>query len=117
MANPNAGRRLLPLLSTPHKGGRSALTCQFRCGNACAHDVANTTENAYFGDVVKEALSRRGVLRAGALGAIVAGVGMAGAAPALADEPEAAAAKGGSHGGGNSSDLRFTPWRRTRRTR
>ncbi|MEU6720134.1 PhoX family phosphatase [Nonomuraea sp. NPDC046802] len=105
MANPNGGVRLLPLLSTPHKGGRSALTCQFRCGNACAHDVANTTDNVYFGDVVKQALSRRGVLRAGALGAIVAGVGVAGAAPALADQPEAAAAKGGQGGG----DLRFTP--------
>ncbi|TDE18781.1 phosphatase, partial [Nonomuraea mesophila] len=75
MSNPEAGGRLLPLISTPHSGGRSALTCQFRCGNACAHDVANTTGNAYFGDVVKEALSRRGVLRAGALGALVAGVG------------------------------------------
>ncbi|MFI6183926.1 PhoX family protein [Nonomuraea sp. NPDC051191] len=90
MANPEAGR-LLPLLSTPHKGGRSALTCQFRCGNACAHDVANTTGNAYFGDVVKEALSRRGMLRAGALGALVAGVGVAGAVPAFADEPGAEA--------------------------
>ncbi|TYB54775.1 PhoX family phosphatase [Nonomuraea sp. PA05] len=105
MANPNAGRRLLPLLSTPHKGGRSALTCQFRCGNACAHDVANTTDNAYFGDVVKQALSRRGVLRAGALGAIVVGTGVAGAVPALADEPEADAAR---HGGSGDSDIRFT---------
>ncbi|MGW0196328.1 alkaline phosphatase PhoX [Nonomuraea sp. NPDC003201] len=71
--------------------------------------MANTSENAYFGDVVKDALSRRGVLRAGALGAVVAGVGVADAAPALADEPEAeaAAARGGWHGGG-SSDLRFT---------
>ncbi|MEV0230864.1 PhoX family phosphatase [Nonomuraea sp. NPDC050786] len=106
MANPNAGGRpLLPLLSTPHKGGRSALTCQFRCGNACAHDVANTTANGYFGDVVKEALSRRGVLRAGALGALVAGAGIAGAAPAMADEPEAAAEVQGRPAG----DLRFTP--------
>jgi secreted PhoX family phosphatase len=107
VANPNAGGRLLPLLSTPHKGGRSALTCQFRCGNACAHDVANTTGNAYFGDVVKEAVSRRGMLRAGALGALVAGVGVAGAAPALADEPEAAASADARHGGG-SGDIRFT---------
>ncbi|MFG1709560.1 PhoX family protein [Nonomuraea sp. M3C6] len=105
MANPNGRGRLLPLLSTPHKGGRSALTCQFRCGNACAHDVANTTENAYFGDVVKEALSRRGMLRAGALGALVAGAGVVGAVPALADEPEAADAR---HGG-DSADIRFTP--------
>ncbi|MFC4112315.1 PhoX family protein [Nonomuraea zeae] len=104
MANPNAGRRLLPLLSTPHKGGRSALTCQFRCGNACAHDVANTTGNAYFGDVVKEAVSRRGVLRAGALGALVAGAGVAGAMPALADEPAAAGAEARNGGG----DIRFT---------
>nr|WP_033409588.1 PhoX family phosphatase [Nonomuraea coxensis] len=103
------GRRpLLPLLSTPHKGGRSALTCRFRCGDACAHDVANTSDNAYFGDVVQEALSRRGVLRAGALGALVAGVGVgvgvAGAAPAFADRPggpgNAPAPKGG---------LAFTP--------
>jgi secreted PhoX family phosphatase len=107
VANPNAGPRLLPLLSTPHKGGRSALTCQFRCGNACAHDVANTADNAYFGDVVKDALSRRGVLRAGALGAIVVGTGVAGAVPALADEPEAAAAGHGWNGGGGS-DIRFT---------
>ncbi|MEU8364492.1 PhoX family phosphatase [Nonomuraea sp. NPDC048882] len=106
MANPDAGRRLLPLLSTPHKGGRSALTCQFRCGNACAHDVANTSGNAYFGDVVREAMSRRGVLRAGALGALVAGAGVAGAGvPAFADEP-AEAARGKGHGSG---DLRFTP--------
>lgn len=107
MANPDAGRRLLPLLSTPHKGGRSALTCQFRCGNACAHDVANTSGNAYFGDVVREAMSRRGVLRAGALGALVAGAGVAGAGvPAFADEPAEAAARGKGHGSG---DLRFTP--------
>jgi secreted PhoX family phosphatase len=99
---------MLPLLSTPHKGGRSALTCQFRCGNACAHDVANVSENAYFGDVVKDALSRRGMLRAGALGALVAGVGVAGAAaPALADDPETASAQRW-HGGGDG-DLRFTP--------
>ncbi|MFF4624734.1 PhoX family protein [Nonomuraea jabiensis] len=107
MANRNAGGRLLPLISTPHKGGRSAMTCQFRCGNACAHDVANTSGNAYFGDVVKEALSRRGVLRAGALGALAAGAGIAGAAPAMADDPEAQAAELAR--GGQSGDLRFTP--------
>lgn len=113
MANPDAGGRLLPLLSTPHKGGRSALTCQFRCGNACAHDVANTSGNAYFGDVVREALTRRGVLRAGALGALVAGVGVAGAVPALADEPEQAQPSGqpdeAERFGRGGSDIAFTP--------
>ncbi|NRQ34023.1 PhoX family phosphatase [Nonomuraea sp. NN258] len=100
---------MLPLLSTPHKGGRSALTCQFRCGNACAHEVSNTSGNAYFGDVVKQALSRRGVLRAGALGALVAGAGVAGAVPALADDPQAAAAEPETAGFWGRGDLRFTP--------
>lgn len=100
MANPSP-RRLLPLLSSPHKGGRSALTCRFRCGDACAHEVVNTSGNAYFGDIAAEALSRRGVLRAGALGALVAGVGVAGAVPAAASvEAEVARGRDG---------LRFTP--------
>ncbi|MFG1960564.1 PhoX family protein [Nonomuraea sp. NPDC049028] len=85
------------------------MTCRFRCGNACAHDVANTSDNTYFGDVVAEAMSRRGMLRAGALGALAAGVvgvGVAGAVPALADptEPPEAELMGHSSGG-----IRFTP--------
>ncbi|MEV6159627.1 PhoX family phosphatase [Nonomuraea sp. NPDC052129] len=85
------------------------MTCRFRCGNACAHDVANTSDNTYFGDVVAEAMSRRGMLRAGALGALAAGVvgvGVAGAVPALADptEPPEADLAGHSSGG-----IRFTP--------
>ncbi|MEV0351047.1 PhoX family phosphatase [Nonomuraea sp. NPDC050680] len=85
------------------------MTCRFRCGNACAHDVANTSDNTYFGDVVAEAMSRRGMLRAGALGALAAGVvgvGVAGAVPALADptEPPEAELLGRSSGG-----IRFTP--------
>ncbi|MCA2228952.1 PhoX family protein [Nonomuraea aurantiaca] len=85
------------------------MTCRFRCGNACAHDVANTSDNTYFGDVVAEAMSRRGMLRAGALGALAAGVvgaGVAGAVPALADstEPPEAELLGHSSGG-----IRFTP--------
>lgn len=85
------------------------MTCQFRCGNACAHEPGNDSGNTYFGDVVAQAMSRRGVLRAGALGALVAGTGVAGAvgaAPALADPagPEEAALRGGGR-----SDLRFTP--------
>ncbi|MEV0588562.1 PhoX family phosphatase [Nonomuraea sp. NPDC050310] len=99
-------RKFLPLIS--HQGGRSALTCQFRCGNACAHGVANTSGNEYFGDIAAKALSRRGMLRAGALGAVVVGVGAAGAVPALADpgaEPEVAA----NGFGWGRGDLRFTP--------
>jgi uncharacterized protein len=102
-------RRLLPLLTSPHKGGRTALTCRFRCGNQCAHDVLNTSGNTYFGDVVAEAMSRRGVLRAGALGALLAGVGVTTAVPAAADpavEARTASGSGGKHHGG--SGLRFT---------
>ncbi|RBQ17850.1 phosphatase [Spongiactinospora rosea] len=103
MANPSP-RGLLPLLTTPHQGGRSALTCQFRCGNACSHDIPNTSENRYFGEIVTEALSRRGALRTAALGALAVGVGggalTATATPAAADR---------GHGGWGQGSLRFTP--------
>ncbi|HEX8868063.1 MAG TPA: PhoX family phosphatase [Lentzea sp.] len=79
------GRRLLPLLPTNHPLGRQAVTCEFRCGNACAHEAPNTSQNAYFGDVVKDVVSRRGMLKAGAVVA-VAGAG------ALAMSGSAAAA-------------------------
>ncbi|GAA0944998.1 PhoX family phosphatase [Nonomuraea longicatena] len=95
---------LLPLLPDAHKGGRSALTCRFRCGDACAHDVANRSGNPYFGDIAAEALSRRGVLRAGTLGALVIGAVGAGALPAVAD-PDPGPATTHARGGG----LRFTP--------
>ncbi|WP_371782390.1 PhoX family protein [Streptosporangium subroseum] len=111
MANPSP-RRLLPLLGSSHKGGRTALTCQFRCGNQCAHDVLNTSDNIYFGDVVADAMSRRGVLRAGALGALVVGVGATTALPAAAD-PDAEARSfgfggGHDHGHGDEGRIRFT---------
>ncbi|GAA5068492.1 hypothetical protein HNP84_008392 [Thermocatellispora tengchongensis] len=110
MANPSP-RRLLPLLNGSREGGRSAMTCQFRCGNACAHEVPNTSANRYFGDIVAEAMSRRGVLRAGAVGAMVAGAGAAGlaaAVPAAADPGGDAEAMRGGWGHGRSS-LTFTP--------
>ncbi|MGK5522848.1 phosphatase, partial [Micromonospora sp. URMC 107] len=78
--------RLLPLLGATRHGSRDAMTCLYRCGNACDHPVPNTSDNAYFGDVVKAEVSRRGVVRAGAVGALVLGFGgaVAGAAPAAA---------------------------------
>src|SRR3954471_23194847 len=81
------GRRLLPLLLPNHPLGRSETTCLYRCANACAHDAPNTSDNAYFGDVVREVVSRRGALKAGAvltvagLGAATLGTGSAAAAP------------------------------------
>lgn len=88
----------IPLIDSSHKGGRSALTCRFRCGNQCAHEVANTSGNTYFGDVVAEAISRRGVLRAGAFGALALGAAATAAAttaaPALAASGTEAALAG-----------------------
>ncbi|MGW4395632.1 PhoX family protein [Amycolatopsis nivea] len=63
--------RLLPLF-TAHSGGRSLITCEYRCGNACAHEAPNPTGNEYFGDIAK-GVSRRGVFKAGAVMAAAAG--------------------------------------------
>ncbi|WP_298322918.1 PhoX family phosphatase [Haloactinopolyspora sp.] len=82
-SGPGRRRLQLPLLTTGH-GGRAAMTCKYRCGDACSHPVPNTSDNEYFGDVVTKAMSRRGLLRTGAAAAVVAGVGAAMPTPASA---------------------------------
>ncbi|GGM94950.1 hypothetical protein GCM10010106_49600 [Thermopolyspora flexuosa] len=115
MANPSP-RRSLPLLSVPRTGVRDPMTCRFRCGNNCAHEIANTSDNPYFGDILTAALSRRGALRAGVLGGMVVSFG----ATALATPAAAQAADpghkgpGGGHGPGHGKGhahgrLGFTP--------
>ncbi|GHH38878.1 PhoX family protein [Streptomyces candidus] len=108
-------RNLLPLLNpSPHAGGRSALTCRYRCGDACFQEVPNTSDNEYAGDVIAGALSRRSMMRAAA---VVTVATAAGSALTLGQAPEAAAAgsKGRGNGNGNGSKgkaargLRFTP--------
>ncbi|QRP46129.1 PhoX family phosphatase [Amycolatopsis sp. FDAARGOS 1241] len=86
--------RLLPLFTT-HPGGRSRLTCEYRCGNACSQEAPNPSGNEYFGDVAKS-VSRRGVFKAGAVMAAAAG-GFA----ALSGTATAAPAKDDGHGGGH----------------
>ncbi|WP_020669154.1 PhoX family protein [Amycolatopsis nigrescens] len=82
-----------------HSGGRSAVTCEYRCGNACAHDAPNTSGNEYFGDVVKDVVSRRGALKASAVMAVAAG-GFAALSPtAAAAEPEVPAPLAGKRPG------------------
>uniref|UniRef100_UPI0027395B4F PhoX family protein n=1 Tax=Symbioplanes lichenis TaxID=1629072 RepID=UPI0027395B4F len=86
--------RLLPLLGHPGSG-RDAMTCLYRCGNACDHPVPNESGNPYLGDVVRDGMTRRGVVRAGAVGALVLGFGAsaaAGATPAAAAPATPAAA-------------------------
>ncbi|NES34669.1 PhoX family phosphatase [Micromonospora sp. PPF5-17] len=90
--------RLLPLLGAPRHGTRDAMTCQYRCGNACDHPVPNTSANPYFGDLVEAEVSRRGVVRAGAVGALVLGFGGT-VAGALAGAAAAAAPTGGMGNG------------------
>ena len=102
-------RTFLPIVdSSPHKVGRAALTCRFRCGNACAHDAPNESDNEYFGDIVASAMSRRDILRAGT---VLTATGVA--AFALGQSPVAAAPLPASTskkpGGGSAKGLDFAP--------
>jgi uncharacterized protein len=90
-------RRQLPLIGAARRGhtGRDAMTCLYRCGNACDHPVPNQSDNAYFGDIVNNEISRRGVMRASAIGALVVGLAGAGvtsacSGPSGADETDPA---------------------------
>ncbi|MFJ6389327.1 PhoX family protein [Streptomyces sp. NPDC091972] len=115
-------RTQLPLISTTHgpnashPGGRSALTCRFRCGDACFHPAPNTSSNPYVGDVIATALSRRSMMRAAAVVTVAAAAGTAGtvlAAPPAEAAPSAEAAARTEAGrkprGRAARGLRFTP--------
>ena len=88
--------------SASHPGGRSALTCRFRCGDACFHPAPNTSANPYVGDVIATALSRRSMMRAAAV------VTVAAAAGTVVTVPDAEAASQGAKSKG-ARGLRFTP--------
>ncbi|ALG14376.1 phosphatase [Kibdelosporangium phytohabitans] len=97
-SRPEPGRPMLPLLTQDHHG-RQAITCQYRCNNACFHDAPNTSDNEYFGDVVRDVVRRRGMLKAGAVLAVAgAGVtalgGTAAAAPDTKDQAVDAQGRG-----------------------
>lgn len=71
-------------LFVQHRSGssRAAVTCAYKCGNACFHEAPNTSSGTYFRDIVA-AVSRRRVLQGGA--AAVLAVGSAGALAACGD--------------------------------
>ncbi|MEE2061780.1 PhoX family protein [Rhodococcus artemisiae] len=69
------------------RSSRQSITCKYKCGDACAHPVPNTSEGQYFGDLARASLSRRGVLRGGAL--TVLAVGGVGALAACSDDASA----------------------------
>ncbi|MFI5617223.1 PhoX family protein [Streptomyces sp. NPDC051567] len=108
-------RNLLPFLSAPpHPGGRSALTCRYRCGDACFQDVPNTSDNAYAGDIIAGALSRRSVMRAAAVVTVAAASGAASVTgPGGSGQAFAATGPGARERGHGSADgargLRFAP--------
>ncbi|GAA1303128.1 PhoX family protein [Pseudonocardia xinjiangensis] len=93
-AGARPGPVALPML-TDHPR-RHGLTCLYRCGNACAHDEPNPSGNEYFADVLARSVSRRGVLRAGAVLTVAAGASTVFAGTAAASP---AAAPGGAPGG------------------
>ena len=94
------GRRLLPLLG--HGGGRDAMTCLYRCGNACDHPVPNESTNPYLGDLVGAEVSRRAVMRGSAAGALV--LGFAGTAAAASPASAATPLAGGTTDSGATTD-------------
>ncbi|MBB3601082.1 hypothetical protein FHT40_000715 [Mycolicibacterium sp. BK556] len=83
---------LVPLNLLIDHDGRSArqrVTCRYRCGDACAHPAPNTSDNEYFGDLVREAVSRRSALKAA--GVAVLAVGAGSTLAACAGDPKPAA--------------------------
>ncbi|MGW6694387.1 PhoX family protein [Rhodococcus sp. NPDC054953] len=91
--------KLKPLaLFVTHDGqsSRSNVTCRYKCGDACSHDVPNTSGGEYFGDIVRTVLSRRGALKAGATTVLAVGAG-----GVLAGCSNDATAQTGSLGGGS----------------
>jgi secreted PhoX family phosphatase len=83
---------LVPLNLLINHDGRSArqrITCRYRCGDACAHPAPNTSDNEYFGDLVREAVSRRSALKAAGVAVLAVGAGSTLAACSNATKPAA----------------------------
>lgn len=75
------GRNLLAKMD--FRSSRSHRTCIYKCGDACSKPVPNTSDNAYFGDLMERAFTRRSALRTG--GAAVVTVGGASFIAACSD--------------------------------
>lgn len=109
MTAPAPQRTVLPLIPVgrpAHPGGRSAMTCHYRCDDACSKPVPNGSDNGYFGDIVADGASRRSVLKGGGLVAAVVGLTtLSGALPAAA----AAASAPAVGGTGTKAPFGFTP--------
>ncbi|WP_306364765.1 PhoX family phosphatase [Nocardia sp. CC227C] len=93
-------------LFVKHDGAssRAAVTCRYKCGNACAHEVPNSSAGEYFGDIVA-AMSRRRMLQGSA--AVVLATGTAGLLAACGDGDDVQNAAETNPGTGNGTG--FTP--------
>jgi len=91
----------LPLIPTSGpRGGRSRMTCTFRCGNACAHPAPNRSGNPHIAELLGGVVARRTVLR---------GAAAAGAAAGVLTTPSTAAAATGLSGAEAAGSLTFRP--------
>lgn len=92
------------------RGKRSAVTCQFKCANACLGPECNTSANEHFRDIAGMALSRRALLGMGAAAAVaVAVTGLRPGAPASTPAAAGVAGPGASFARPATSGLAFTP--------
>jgi secreted PhoX family phosphatase len=81
---------LVPLnLFVSHDGrsSRQHITCRYKCGDACSKPAPNTSDNEYFGDIVK-AVSRRSMIRATGVTVLAVGAGSVLAACGTEDTPQ-----------------------------
>ncbi|WP_336882058.1 PhoX family phosphatase [Rhodococcus globerulus] len=94
-------------LFVKHDGvsSRASITCQYKCGNACSHEVPNTSEGAYFRDIARAALSRRGMLRGSGMAVLAVGAGsaLAGCSDGTAEAAPGTGSAGSSDGGTGST--------------
>jgi secreted PhoX family phosphatase len=104
------GRRGLPLVGALGTG--SFTTCKYKCDYDCWHDAPNTSDNETFEQVVQRSVSRRSLLRAGAVGLMVLGGSrlVGDAAPANAGTvPPSDAPSGADFEAQAAKRLDFTP--------
>ncbi|OBB70181.1 MULTISPECIES: PhoX family protein [Mycolicibacterium] len=82
---------LVPLnlfVSHDGKSKRQHITCRYKCGDACWKPVPNTSDNEYFGDVVK-AVTRRSMLQVTGVTVLAVGAGSVLAACGGGEQPAA----------------------------
>ena len=97
-------------MSTGEDAGRSSrayVTCRYKCGDACRHDPGNTSDNNYFRDIVRTAVSRRSVLKTSAGAAVAVGATSLLAACGDSGSSESASSSSGATSGDAMPGMNF----------